>query len=343
MWGFDSPLSQKTPPERRDMRLLLLLAFLLCSCSRPAEVLYERSFHAMGSRVELRFYCRNEEIFLAVTEAARKRMEEIDRLFSNYRDDSVLAEVNRYAGVRPVTVPPEFVRLTRLSTGYSELTDGAFDITVGGLYELWKEKTSSGTIPSPAEIERALECSGYRKIGTDAEKSRIFFTSDCLRLDFGAVGKGYAVDEITAVARKNGITRGLVNFGGSVFAMGSPDGRESWDIRISGPGGVFVSSLELRDRGAATSGGYERYFESGGRKYSHVIDPRTGRPAGNVVLATAISKTAAGADAFSTAVSVLGAAAARAFAESDEFLGFVVVDGNGEKRSYFGASLFPKR
>ena len=343
MWGFDSPLSQKTPPELRDMRFLLLLAFFLCSCSRNAEVLYERSFHVMGSKVELKFYSPNEQLFLAVTEASRKRMEEIDRLFSNYRDDSVLAEVNRYAGVRPVTVPPEFIRLTRLSTGYSELTDGAFDVTVGGLYELWKEKTSSGTIPSPAEIKRALECSGYRKIGTDAERSRIFFESDCLRLDFGAVGKGYAVDEIMAVARKNGITRGLVNFGGSVFAMGSPDGARSWDVRVSGPGGVFVSSLELRDRGAATSGGYERYFEHGGRRYSHVIDPRTGRPAENVALVTAISKTAAGADVFSTAVSVLGAEAARAFAESDEFLGFVVVERNGEKKSYFGASLFPKR
>lgn len=297
----------------------------------------------MGSRVELRFYSPNEELFHDVVEASGKRMEEIDRLFSNYREDSVLAEVNRYAGVRPVTVPPEFIRLTRLSASYSELTHGAFDITVGGLYELWKARTSSGTVPSEAEIKRALECSGFRKIGTDAEKSRIFFASDCVRLDFGAVGKGYAVDEIMAVARKRGISRGLVNFGGSIFAMGSPEGRESWNVRVSGPGGVLVSRLGLRDRGVATSGGHERYFEHGGRRYSHVIDPRTGRPAENVVLATAISRTAAGADVFSTAVSVLGADAARAFSERDEFLGFVVVERNGEKRSYFGASLFPKR
>lgn len=326
------------------MRLALLLILLVISCSSAeTEKLYERSFHVMGSRVELKFYSPSERLFHRVVEASLERMGEIDRIFSNYREDSVLAEVNRSAGVGPVSVPREFLFLTRASIDYSELTEGAFDITVGGLFELWRAAAAAGKVPSETEIAGALECAGFRKIRLDEEKSRISFASDCLRLDFGAVGKGYAVDRIMEIAKENGIKRGLVNFGGNIFALGSPDGKEFWEVAVAAPGGGFVSRLGLRDRGIATSGDYERYFEFPERKYSHIIDPMTGHPSENSALVIAVARTAAEADVFSTAISVLRAGAAREFAQRDGFLGFIVVGKNGEKESYFGASVFPKR
>lgn len=322
------------------MRLLALcLVLLSCSCSRGAETLYERSFHSMGSTVELKFYSPSEELFHRVVDTCVERTKEIDRLFSNYRDDSVLAEVNRNAGVRPVSVPGEFLRLVRTSVRYSELTDGAFDITIGSLFELWRRETASGRLPEESRIRDALGCTGFRKIKIDETKSQVFLEGDCVRLDFGAIGKGYAVDEMVKIAKQNGITRGLVNFGGNIYGMDPPAGKKFWDVgvRKPGSGSEIISKIDLVNKGVATSGDYERYFEHGGKRYSHIIDPRTGWPAEDVTSVVAVSRSATEADVFSTAVSVLGPRSARMFAQRDKSLGFLVVGKSGKKKSCFGS------
>ena len=323
--------------------LALFLVLLFCSCSHGAENLYERSFHSMGSTVELKFYSPSEELFHQVVNACVERTKEIDRLFSNYRDDSVLAEVNRNAGVRPVSVPGEFLRLVLTSVSYSEITGGAFDITIGSLFELWRTETASGRLPEKSRIRDALGCTGFRKIKIDETRSQVFLDTDCVRLDFGAIGKGYAVDEMVKIARQNGITRGLVNFGGNIYAMDTPTGKKFWDVgvRKPGSGNEIISNIDLTNKGVATSGDYERYFEHGGKRYSHIIDPRTGWPAGDVTSVVAISETATEADVFSTAVSVLGLPGARMFVQRNKSLGFLVIRKNGEEKSCLGAYACP--
>ncbi len=321
------------------MRHLALLVLLFCSCSHVTENLYERSFYSMGSTVELKFYSPSEKLFHRVVDACVERTKEIDRLFSNYRDDSVLAEVNRNAGVGPVSAPREFLRLVRTSIRYSVLTEGAFDITVGSLFELWRGETASGRLPEESRIRDALGCTGFRKIKIDEAKSRIFLDGDCVRLDFGAIGKGYAVDEMVRIAKESGITRGLVNFGGNMYAMDPPAGKKFWDVgvRKPGSGSEIISKLDLVNRGVATSGDYERYFEHEGKRYSHIIDPRTGWPAEDVTSVVAVSRSATEADVFSTAVSVLGPRGARMFAQRDKSQGFLVVGKSGKKKSCFGS------
>ncbi len=297
----------------------------------------------MGSTMELKFYSPSEELFHRVVDACVERTKEIDRLFSNYRDDSVLAEVNRNAGVGPVSVPGEFLRLVRTSIKYSELTEGAFDITIGSLFELWRAETRAGRLPAPSRIRDALGCTGFRKIKIDEAKSQVFLDGDCVRLDFGAIGKGYAVDEMVRIAKESGITRGLVNFGGNIYAMNPPAGKKFWDVgvRKPGSGSEIISKLDLVNKGVATSGDYERYFEHAGKKYSHIIDPRTGWPAEDMTSVVAVSKTATEADVFSTAVSVLGPRGAKMFSRKDKSLGFLLVGKNGEKRSCFGSYACP--
>lgn len=321
----------------------MFLVLLFCSCSQGTENLYERSFYSMGSTVELKFYSPSEELFHRVVDACVERTKEIDRLFSNYRDDSVLAEVNRNAGVGPVSVPGEFLRLVRTSIRYSELTEGAFDITIGSLFELWRAETRAGRLPARSRIRDALGCTGFRKIKIDEVKSQVFLEGGCVRLDFGAIGKGYAVDEMVRVARESGITRGLVNFGGNIYAMNPPAGRKFWNVgvRKPGSGSEIISKLDLVNKGVATSGDYERYFEHSGKRYSHIIDPRTGWPAEDVTSVVAVSRTAAEADVFSTAVSVLGPRGAEMFARKDRSLGFLLVGKNGEERSCFGSYACP--
>ncbi len=325
------------------MRLLALLVLLFCSCSHNTEHLYERSFHSMGSTIELKLYSPSEELFHRVVDACVERTKEIDRLFSNYRDDSVLAEVNGSAGVRAVSVPEEFLRLVRISIRYSELTDGAFDITIGSLFKLWRTETEAGRLPAQSRIRDALECTGFRKIKMDEARSRIFFEGNCVQLDFGAIGKGYAVDEMVKIAKENGITRGLVNFGGNISAIGSPAGEKFWEVGVRRPGGgsEIISKLDLANKGVATSGDYERYFEHAGKRYSHIIDPRTGWPAEDLTSVVAVSKSATEADVFSTAVSVLGPRGARMLARRDKSLGFLVIGKKGEKKSCFGSYVCP--
>ena len=325
------------------MRHLALLVLLFCSCSHGTENLYERSFYSMGSTVELKFYSPSEELFHRVVDACVERTKEIDRLFSNYRNDSVLAEVNRNAGVGPVSVPGEFLRLVQTSVRYSVLTEGAFDITIGSLFELWRAETKAGRLPARSRISNALGCTGFRKIKIDETKSQVFLEGDCVRLDFGAIGKGYAVDEMVKIARQNGITRGLVNFGGNIYAMNPPAGKKSWDVgvRKPGSGSEIISRLDLANKGVATSGDYERYFEHGGKRYSHIIDPTTGWPAEDMTSVVAVSKSATEADVFSTAVSVLGPRGAKMFARKDKSLGFLVVGKNGKRRSCFGSYTCP--
>lgn len=325
------------------MRHLALLVLLFCSCSHGTENLYERSFYSMGSTVELKFYSPSEELFHRVVDACVERTKEIDRLFSNYRNDSVLAEVNRNAGVGPVSVPGEFLRLVQTSVRYSVLTEGAFDITIGSLFELWRAETKAGRLPLRSRIRDALGCTGFRKIKIDEVKSQVFLEGDCVRLDFGAIGKGYAVDEMVRIAKESGITRGLVNFGGNIYAMNPPAGKKFWDVgvRKPGSGGEIISKLDLVNKGVATSGDYERYFEHSGKKYSHIIDPRTGWPAEGATSVVAVSKTATEADVFSTAVSVLGLRGAKMFARKDKSLGFLVVGKSGKKKSCFGSYACP--
>ena len=325
------------------MRLLTLLVLLFCSSAHGAENLYERSFHSMGSTVELKFYSSSEELFHRIVDACTEKAKEIDKLFSNYRDDSVLAEVNRNAGGRFVSVPREFLRLVQTSIRHSELTDGAFDITIGSLFELWQEETVAGRLPKKSRVRDALGCTGFRKIKINEAKSQISLDSKCVRLDFGAIGKGYAVDEMVKIARQNGITRGLVNFGGNIYAMNPPVGKESWDVGVRKPGSdnEIISNIDLVNKGVATSGDYERYFEHEGKRYSHIIDPRTGWPAGDVTSVVAVSRTAMEADVFSTAVSVLGSQGARMFVKRDKSLDFLVIRKNGEEKSCFGSYVCP--
>ena len=229
------------------------------------------------------------------------------------------------------------------SIRYSELSEGAFDITVGSLFELWRAETAAGRLPEKSQIRNALGCTGFRKIRIDEVKSQVFLEGDCVKLDFGAIGKGYAVDEMVRIAKKSGITRGLVNFGGNIYAMEPPAGKKFWNVGVRKPGSEseIISNIDLVNKGIATSGDYERYFKHEGKRYSHIIDPRTGWPAEGVTSVVAVSKTATEADVLSTAVSVLGSLGAQTFIQRDKSLGFMVIEKNGEKRSCFGSYVCP--
>lgn len=192
---------------------------------------------------------------------------------------------------------------------FSEATEGAFDITVGPLLRCWGFRDEAGCIPSPDAHAAARERVGMRHLLLDADRSSVRFARPGMALDPGAVGKGYALECAAEVLREAGVGAALLHAGtSSVIALGTPEGEEAWPVAIADPRapGAILTVKRLRDTALSVSGGHGRYFEVDGRRYGHVIDPRTGAPTTGPLLAAVIHPSAVIAEALSTALLVAG-------------------------------------
>lgn len=309
---------------------LFLFSWLSASCYGPDEIFYVRTFYIMGSEFEYKLYCKKKSTCEKTVSESQKKLKHIDYLFSNYRDDSVLFKVNQSAGKGPVEVPEEFFRLTELSINYSELTEGSFDISVGRVFELWKNSAKSNKLPEKEQIWNALKCTGYEKIVLDGKKRTVSFDSDCLELDYGAIGKGYAVDEVVKIIRSYGIKKGLINFSGNIFALDKPDDEKGWETGIKDPfnKGSVIDLIFIDNLGVATSGDYEKYFLINGKRYSHIIDPATGYPVEKLSSVTVVADSATKADALSTAFSVMGRSKTAGFVSKQKNVGVLMIEGD---------------
>ncbi len=318
--------------------LALLFSFPPPSLAGRGHVYVERAYYSMGSLFEIKLYCGSRPLCDRAAENAYGELRRVDRLLSDYRSDSTLAYVHREARGRWVSVPREFAALLALSFGYTALTGGAFDVTVAPLFHLWKEAQRKGVPPTAEEITRALSCVGPRMVETDWKRSRLRLARPCARLDFGAIGKGYAVDRAARVVKAGGIEHGLLNFSGTIYVLGPPPGRRGWVVEVRDPSAPSSrGSSFLVDGGAvSTSGGYEKHFDIAGKRYSHIIDPRTGVPVRWTVRVTVTAPTATEADALSTAFSVMGPADAVSLAESLPGVEVQVVEGDGSSVSSTG-------
>jgi len=312
----------------------ILFIFLIFSCYKPTEILHVRTFYIMGSEFQYKLYCENKSICEKAVSESQERLNQIDFIFSNYREDSVLTKVNINASISAVTVPAEFIDLTVQSIYYSEFTSGAFDITIGKLYGLWKKSASTNQVPENSQIEAALKCTGYKKILLDKEKNTVSFDSNCLELDFGAIGKGYAVDEVVKIVKSHGIKKGLINFGGNIYALDKQVDEKGWEVGVNDPfnKSSVVDFIYVNNLGVATSGDYEKYFLINGKRYSHIINPHTGYPVENLSSVTVLADSATKADALSTAFSVMGKNKTEEFAKKNDVAGVMIID--GDRRNY---------
>jgi len=242
-----------------------------------------------------------------------QRLKELDDRFSVYNPESEIVKVNEEAGGE---VSPEFFRLLEKSLVFSELTSGAFDISIAPLVKLWGFKDRKPTVPKEEEIKDALKKCGYNSIILSAKDHEVSFSKPGLEIDMGAIAKGYIVDEGIKFLQKEGIGAALINAGGDLYCMGSPSRqrlhseaeREGWRVAIRHPRkrGKNIVRLTVKDRAVATSGDYEKFFLYEGRFLSHVIDPCTGWPSETgVVSATVISSKNYEADALATALMVM--------------------------------------
>jgi thiamine biosynthesis lipoprotein ApbE len=241
-------------------------------------------------------------------ESAFEEIRRIDRLLSTYKENSEISDVNRRAHKEPVAVGDDFRVVAAASRRFHELSRGRFDPSVYPLMRLWGFTRKQGRVPTEAELAETLPLVDFGKVALDEEARSIGFGREGMALDFGGIAKGYSVDRAVGVLKKLGVENAIIDAGGNFYALGKPEGRESWQAGIRHPlrGDEIIARLSVKDMGMATSGNYERFFEIDGKKYCHIMDPRIGRPVELMLSVTVIAQTAMEADALSTAVFVLG-------------------------------------
>lgn len=246
--------------------------------------------------------------------AAFRRIADLDTMMSDYRAQSELMRLCARAGEGPVPVSPDLFLVLRRAQELAVRSEGAFDVTAGPLVRLWREARRTRLHPKPEELRSALAVSGWRRLHLDEPGKTARLDVPGMKLDLGGIAKGYAADCAVAVLRTSGVTSALVEAGGEIVVSGPPPGARGWRVRIPNAGDGPAGVEEVRDCAVSSSGDTEQFVEIEGRRYSHVVDPRTGEALTNRLQVTVIARDGLTSDSLATAVGVLGAEKGRALA-----------------------------
>jgi len=256
----------------------------------------QKSADAMGSTYTVELYGYDRVKLEAAADAALDEARRLDDLLSNYKPESEWSQINRLAAERPVKVSPELFQLLAACVEYSRQSEGAFDISVGPLMKVWGFYKGTGHLPHRAEVTAAMTKVGYRHIKLDSKADTVQFDRPGVEIDPGGIGKGYAVDRMVDILKRNGITTALVaGSGSSIYGLGAPpDEPQGWPVDIKDPWDTrkTVAQVFLKNMSMSTSGSYEKFFRAEGRIYAHIMDPRTGYPAqGSVAVSVVTPRT----------------------------------------------------
>ncbi|QAA30927.1 FAD:protein FMN transferase [Clostridium manihotivorum] len=266
-----------------------------------------RNSFGLGTLIHLRAYGGKNEI--AIDEAI-KLINEIDNKMSAFKESSDICRINFKAGLEAEIVSKETFYVLEKAKEYSKLTEGTFDPTIRPLVELWNLGGKQGHIPSKEDIEEKLKLINYKDIILDKEKLSVKLKNNNQKLDLGGIAKGYAADRVRDVLKKYKVKSALIDLGGNIYVLGNKESGEKWNIGIQNPfkeRGQYVGVLSLSNKSIVTSGNYEKYFISEGKRYHHILDAKTGFPSeSEIVSATIISDDSIDGDGLSTGIYILG-------------------------------------
>ena len=283
-------------------QLTVLIVFLFCGCENNNEMHSQTRDNLLGTIITISAY---ENISDSVFDECFSAVYEIEKKMSVNIPESEISSLNNFS---EAVLSDDTYNLIQKGINYSELSNGAFDITIGAVMEKWKQGGAFIRLPEPKEIEDALPFVGYDRIRlSDNNKAEV---EKGTKLDLGGIAKGYACDKTVELLKKHNIKAALLDFGGNIYAHGTKQDGSPWRVGLRNPilgEDGYVCILEVSDKTVVTSGGYERYFENEGKAYHHLLDPKTGYQAENDLLSvTIVGDISADADALSTACFVLG-------------------------------------
>jgi len=290
------------------LKLLLTLVVYLIGYLGIAQEIYKRSVLLMGSDFEITVVAKNREHADRYIDVAIHEIQRIEQKISSWDQNSLTSLVNKNAGIRPVEVDKELFDLIARSIAISRLTDGAFDISYASMDKIWRFDGTVNALPSSAEIKASIANVGFQNIKLSKEKRTIFLSKKGMKIGFGAIGKGYAADKAKELLIAKGVKAGIINASGDMSAWGVQPDKTHWQVAITNPLNKkhAFAMLPLVDRAVVTSGNYEKYLILDGKRYTHIIDPRSGYPTENIASVTVFAPKAELADALATSVFVMG-------------------------------------
>jgi len=289
------------------MRLYFLFFLLFASWPLSAQKLAQKQFQLMGCWFEVKVFAQEEEEAQAALAAGIAEMQRIEALISSWQPNSATSQINAQAGQQAVRVPTELLALIQRAKKISALSDGAFDISFAPKNSPWQFEGQ--TLEKWPKIPPKASSANWQNIQVDELAQTVYLPDSLMQIGFGGLGKGYAADRAKALMQKMpGVTAGLVNASGDLNCWGQPPGKAGWTIQILSPDKQAppLGYLQLNGQALVSSGDYEKFFYYQGRRYAHIINPKTGLPTQGIQSASVLCPSAELADALATALFVLG-------------------------------------
>lgn len=288
--------------------LIYSCVFIYCSFVN-AQTRFEYTHQQMGTQIGLVFYDMEENDVRAdsIAQLVFNRIDELNNTLSNYLPQSEINRLSSSSNIN-VAVGEDLLRLLQISVDYAEKTNGAFDITLGPLIELWRKARQNNQLPLIDEIQSALKRIGYDNLEFLAGNI-IKLRKESMQLDVGGIGKGFAADEAINLLKRHGISAALVDMGGDITVGDAPPNKDFWTLGFSyfdNKGEEVFQKIKLKNQAVATSGDLYQYVLIDGKRYSHIIDPKNGMALSNNIQVTTIAANGSMADAYASALSVLG-------------------------------------
>jgi thiamine biosynthesis lipoprotein len=274
-------------------------------------------------------------------QAAFQAVDALENRISNWKPGSYTSLVNKSAAKKPLKVSVDLIELLEVSRRIYNNSSGAFDVTVNPLLVFWREQEKLGIFPEPEKVKPILDHVGLNHVLVDNVANTVFFEKPGMSLDFGGIAKGLALDRMSVVLEEHGVHTALLNAGTStLLAMGQPKDEAGWTVSINSPynNGLdnSIANVVICNESLSTSSNAERFFDVGGKRCSHIIDPRNGMPVGGLTSATAICPTGVESDALSTAFFVMGVAEVRSYCEKHpEVRAILLEDGCPDNEAIF--------
>ena len=269
---------------------------------------HNHEFKLMGCRFGFTAIHENPDIAWRAMLAAIAEIERIEDLISSWKSSSQTSAINQMAGIQPVQIESELFQLIKRSNQVAQLTKGAFDMSGTLARDVWQFSKKESELPTEYRLDNLRKRMGYRKIILNESAQSVFLTEKGMKIGFGGIGKGYAAVRAKIIMMKMGIKNGLVNASGDLLTWGKPVGQEVWEIKIRDPQhpDYILAILNIKDHAIVTSGESESYALINGKRYSHIIDPRTGWPVEGLKMVSVVCPNPELADALATAISVMG-------------------------------------
>lgn len=288
----------------------MVLVWLANLTSLHALERYSFAEPHLGTIIEITLYAPEETGANQAARAAFRRVKQLDQIFSDYKPDSEVMRLCEQAGQeKPVEVSRELFEVLKQSLTLSSQTDGAFDVTIGPLVQLWRRSRKQKILPTPEEIAAAKTRVGWKNIVLDEEKRTVVLKQPGMRLDFGGIAKGYIAQDVSRVLLELGFDQSLVAVAGDIVAGNAPPGSAGWRVGVAPierPNGPVSRMLSLQNCAVSTSGDAFQFVEIGGVRYSHIVDPQTGLGLTQRSSVTVVATKGPTADALATIVCVLG-------------------------------------